>query len=62
MSWLSSVMDGIKRIGYGLKNGAEWIWNNATISRVGYALVTYTANTIFQMLEEIRLCAKRFRH
>ena len=52
MSWWSSVVDGVKSVGTKLSNGAKWVWNNASLSKITTSLFTYTANTTFQILEQ----------
>lgn len=52
MGWLSSVVDGVKAIGTGLNNGAKWLWNNVSLSKLTFGAVSYTANTTVQVLEQ----------
>lgn len=52
MSWWSSVVDGVKSVGIKLSDGAKWVWNNASLSKITLGVFTYTANTAFQVLEQ----------
>lgn len=52
MSWWSSVVDGVKAVGTKLKDGAQWLWNNTSISKITTSVFTYTTNTTFQILEQ----------
>jgi hypothetical protein len=52
MSWWSSVVDGVKSVGTKLSNGAKWVWNNASLSKITLGAFTYTSNTAFQVLEQ----------
>ncbi|KTD49287.1 hypothetical protein [Legionella quateirensis] len=52
MSWWSSVVDGVKSVGTKLSNGAKWVWNNASLTKITTSLFTYPANTFFQVLEQ----------
>lgn len=52
MSWWTSIADRANTIRNGIGTGAQWIWDNATLSRVTLGLFTYTANTTFQMVEQ----------
>lgn len=52
MTWWTSVVDGVKAVGNGLGSSAKWIWNNVSIKRTVLWGVNYTANTVFQTLEQ----------
>jgi hypothetical protein len=52
MSWWTSIVDRANTIRNGIGTGAQWVWENATLSRVTFGVITYAANTAFQILEQ----------
>ena len=53
MGWWSSVGDGAKAMGNGLLTAANWIWENASITKITTGIVTYATNTLFQSVEQL---------
>jgi hypothetical protein len=53
MGWWSSFVHGVQVLGTGLSTGVKKIWNNVSVAKVATGAVTYTANTGFQILEEV---------
>lgn len=52
MGLWSSLVDGVKSLGSGISTGAKWVWNNASLARVSWGVLTYTTDTIAHIFEQ----------
>lgn len=53
MNWWTSIGNSVQALRKGISQGLQWAWNKASITRIITGALTYTANTSFQILEQV---------
>jgi hypothetical protein len=52
MGWWTSVVDGAKALRNGVGSYASWAWDSVSLTGAATEILTYTSNTVFQILEQ----------